>query len=339
MKLIFSMCLVLVILGNAAHGADGLKGSGATFPALLVNKMTERYEKETGKVVTYSPIGSFNGLTELAAGKTDFAVSDVQLNDSGMPNSGEYVDIPVTLGAVALVYNLEGVPVLKLTPDLVLDILAGRVTRWNDSRIEAVNSKVKLPALSIKVIARSDLSGTSFLLNRYLTSVSNGARQPKSKWRLDVPGATQVSGNQQLVDMLLRTPGAFGYTESHYAARANCGVVALRNAKARFLLPNVESILAATDEVTLDQIRNSGINSKNEFAYPIVGFSWVATARDQSKRTDYESAKSVVNWLWWMTHQGQLYADENGFTPLPPIAMKFASQHLKEIRFDDVIIR
>jgi len=338
-KLILSMGLGLLLMGNVTHGANGLKGSGATFPALLVNKMTERYEKETGTVVTYSPIGSFNGLAELSAGKTDFAISDVQLSDSGAANSGEYVDVPVTLGAIALVYNLEDVPVLKLTPDLLLDILAGRVTRWNDSRIQAINMKVKLPAIPIKVITRSDLSGTTFLLNRYLMSISNGSRQPKSKWRLDVPGATQVSGNQQLVDTLMRTPGAFGYTESHYAARANCGVVALRNAKDRFLLPNVESILAATEEVTLDQVRNSGINSKNEFAYPIVGFSWMSTSKDQSKRSDYESAKSLINLMWWMTHQGQLYAEENGFTPLPPIAMKFASQHLKEIRFDDVIIR
>jgi len=331
--------LMLMILGVTVHGAPVLKGSGASFPALLINKMTDRYAKETGVTVTYSPVGSFNGLTELVAGRVDFGVSDVQLSESGIENSTDYVDVPVTLGAVALVYNLPGIPVVKMTPEIVLDILAGRINRWDDSKIQTINGKIKMPAMPIRVATRSDNSGTSYLLNRYVFSASSGARQIRNKWRVDVPGATMVSGNKQLVDWVLQTPGALGYTESHYAVRSNLGVVALRNAKDRFLLPNVESILAAIDEVSVDQIRTAGINSKNEFAYPIVGFSWVSTLRDQSRRNDYESAKELINCMWWMTHQGQLYAEENGFTPLPPVAMKFASQRMKEIRFDDVILR
>jgi phosphate transport system substrate-binding protein len=328
-KMVWSIGLVMV-MAVSGIAAEPMKGAGATFPAILINKMVDRYQHETGVVVTYSAIGSFVGLNELETGRVAFAISDVQLLDSEIKTPEMYVDVPVALGALALIYNLPGVSLLKLNADLIGGILAGKITRWDDARIQGINPKATLPKLPIKLISRADRSGTTFLLNQYLTAVGQAVNGQIGK---------AVTGNQGVIDAVGSTVGAFGYTEMHYALGNNLSVAAIQNSRSQFVMPSVESILAAFEDVSVDNIMRAGINSNADFAYPIVGFSWISVQRDQSKVRSYKASRNLVDLVWWMTHQGQLYAEENGFAPLPPSAMKFASQRLKYIRFDDVIIR
>ncbi|NDC82348.1 phosphate ABC transporter substrate-binding protein PstS [bacterium] len=338
-RLLVSILTVAVMWASVGSvTAAEINGSGATFPAILLQKMFDRFRYETGVTVNYVPNGSFTGLADLSGKRSQFAVSDFRAKDVNFVGSDQWVDLPITLGGVAIVYNIPEVPLLKLSSSVLLRIFKGEITRWNDPDIVVLNPKFTLPDLSITLVERSDMSGTTVLLNRYL-SASDSAYHPTSDWKIDGETSRKASGNGEVVNAVQEIRGAIGYTEWHYAVQSACKIVALGNPSGQYVMPSVESILAALENVSVDDIGTAGMNSKNDFAYPIVGFSWISTYADQSHFGDYAAAKTMIDFLWWSTHQGQLFAEDNGFAPLPPAAMRYATQRLKQIRYDDVIIR
>ncbi|NBV42060.1 phosphate ABC transporter substrate-binding protein PstS [bacterium] len=338
MKRFLVVAVISGLMSTAISAADFVV-SGATFPAILLKKMFGQYEKEMMVSASYTPRGSLQGLNDVVNREVAFAVSDIPLRDTDVPSKDRFLEFPVTLGAVSIVYSLPGIPILKLTPDVISDIFFQKIVKWNDPRIQAIN-KAKMPDMSIKVVGRSERSGTTYILSQYLSDVSPSWNVEIGK-RWYLPFVNEyVTGNAGVAQFVANNPGSIGYLEWHYAVQAGLSIAAIQNQQKRFVLPSVEAVLGAVESMTPEMVgKESLVNTKSEFGYPIVGFSWVIVEKDQSQRTDFVGTKKLVDLLWWMTHQGQLYAEESGFPALPPSAMTYASQVLKRLEFDGVIIR
>ncbi len=320
------------VMAQSTVPATPFKGAGATSPALFIHTLLARYNREVGVSINYLPVGTFEGINALTTHSVDFAISDLDLADIDISSQTDYVDVPIAVTAIAIVVNLPEVEIVKLTPELVSDIFSGKITSWQDVRIQSVNQRVKLPNRPIQLILRGDQSGTTKTLSRYLRLTN-----PNFDWGID--RVTHVSGNQAVVSALEKIPGAIGFTEWHYAAQAGISMAALQNRKGRYTTPTLSSVQSALQGATVETIRTIGTQSNDEFAYPIVGFSWLITPKNQERHGSYTRARQLTDFVWWSTHQGQLFADQYGFPPLPEVAMRYATKQLKELQYDDIIIR
>ena len=161
--------IVFCISGAAAAQQQELIGAGATFPYPLYSKMFDVYSKEYGVKVNYQAIGSGGGIRQLINKTVDFGGSDAVMSDEDLKAAGAPVlHVPTCAGSVVITYNLPGIPGISLTPDLVADIFLGKVTKWNDPRIVAINKEAKIPDMPITVVHRSDGSGTTNIFSDYL---------------------------------------------------------------------------------------------------------------------------------------------------------------------------
>ena len=327
---IFIVLIVLVSLLRPV-AADEFNGSGATFPALLFQKMFAQYKKETSHNITYDAVGSGAGLRLLSTGQVDFAVSDIQeCCDSHF--SDAFVQIPVTIGAVGIVYQLPGNPALKLSPSVISDIFQGKITAWNHDRIQDENPGIVLPDMPIKVILRGDHSGTTSLLSAYLTRASNSwATEMGLSSMLLLKDAHYVSGNVDMVTSVKNTEGSIGYTEWQYAIARDVSLAAIRNLSGTYIQPSlrgIETLVKTTEDAEESDV----------YTYPITGYSYLVVHRDQKNMGDIKRARELVNLIWWMTHEGQIYAESLGFPPLSHEAMTDSSKRLRGIHFDDILL-
>lgn len=165
------VALAMVSCGDNKE-AQELSGAGATFPLPFYNVIFEQFGEVSGNQVAYGGIGSGGGVRNLRDMIVDFAASDAYLSDKEMAEMSPVVHVPTCMGAVVVAYNLDGVDELKLTGDIIADIFAGKITKWNDERLVALNPDVKLPATAIMPVYRSDGSGTTYVFTDYLTKVS-----------------------------------------------------------------------------------------------------------------------------------------------------------------------
>lgn len=323
--------LILLCFFVGPIGAQDFKGAGATFPTILFQKMFAQYKKSAGPTISYDPIGSGEGLAALSAGRVDFAVSDIQESrESGF--SDDFVQIPVALGAVAIIYNLPGNVALKLSPAVIADIFQGKITRWDNPRIQEENQGSVLPDLPIKVLLRGDRSGTTSLLTAYLTRASNSwAEDVGLSSTLLLKNAQYTSGNMTMAIGVRDTIGAIGYTEWHYAMTYDVSIAAVRNFSGTYVQPSPTAIEASFKNVEDPQ-------ESDVYTYPITGYSYIVVARNQKRTGDIKHARSLVDLIWWMTHEGQIYADSLGFPPLSTEAMTESTKRLRGIHFDDILL-
>ena len=208
--------------------ATSLTGAGASFPYPLYSKWTAQFDKQCGVQINYQSVGSGAGISQITAKTVDFGASDGIMTDEQVAAAeaagGPILHIPMTSGAVAVIVNLLGIQQgqLKLTPDVLADIYLKKITKWNDSRITALNSGVSLPSSDIAVVHRSDGSGTTFIFTNYLSKVSQ-------EWKDKVGNATTVQWpgdiggekNDGVAQQVKQTPGAIGYVELAYAIQNN----------------------------------------------------------------------------------------------------------------------
>jgi ABC-type phosphate transport system substrate-binding protein len=191
---LIAILLISIVLGGTGHAKDvELIGAGATFPYPLYSKMFDVYNKEYGVKVNYQAIGSGGGIRQLISKTVDFGGSDAIMSDKDLAEaSAPVLHVPTCAGAVVLTYNLTGEPQLGFTPDVIADIFRGKISKWNDPRISAINPGVKLPGMNITVVHRSDGSGTTFIISDYLSKVS-------AEWKEKVVGfaAKQIAKLQQ----------------------------------------------------------------------------------------------------------------------------------------------
>jgi phosphate transport system substrate-binding protein len=299
-----------------------LTGAGATFPNPLYAKWFDAYARQTGIRINYQPIGSGGGIRQYSEGTVDFGATDGPMTDAQIAAvHGNVVHVPTALGAVAITYNL---PSLRSTPlrfdgAILADIFLGRITRWNDRRLSALNPGVALPEQDILVVHRSDGSGTTYIFTDYLSKVS-------SNWRSIVGKGTSVEwptglgnkGNEGVTQQVKQTAGAIGYVELIYALSNDLPVAQLRNEAGSFVEPSIKRVTAAAAGTTLDSttdFRVSITNAPGADAYPISSFTWLLVHREGG---DTAKERKIRDFLRWMLEPAaQRMAADLQYAPLP----------------------
>jgi phosphate transport system substrate-binding protein len=296
-------------------------GAGATFPYPLYSKWFYEYSNaHPGVRFNYQSIGSGGGIRQITARTIDFGATDAPMTDAEMAKApGKILHIPTAVGAVAVVYNIEGVQAgLRLAPDVLADMYLGKITRWDDPRIASLNPDIRLPRRDVVVAHRSDGAGTTDIFTNYLSVVSEEwktrvGRGKSVRWPVGLGG----KGNEGVAGLVRQTPGAVGYVEIAYAVQNRMPAAALKNREGNFVLPTLESTSAAAAgaaKAMPEDFRVSLVDAPGEDAYPIAGLTWLLVYRDQR---DPAKGKAIVSFLKWAIHEGQKMSPELLYAPLP----------------------
>ncbi len=320
---------------NGPGGSVQLQGAGATFPNPLYQKWLSEYGKLNPNIkIDYQSIGSGGGIKQIRDQTVDFGASDAPMKDDELKAApGELLHIPTVLGAVVITYNLQGVSqTLKFSPDVIADIFLGKLKKWNDPRIAADNAGAKLPAADITVVHRSDGSGTSAVFTDYLSKVSPewkekvGAGSSPS-WPVGIGG----KGNEGVTGQVKNTPNTIGYVELAYAVQNKLPVAHVKNASGAFIEPSIESVTAAAAASagnTPDDLRVSITNAAGPPVYSISSYTYILVYKAQK---DAAKGKALVDFLWWGLHEGESFAKELQYAPLPDDIVKRAEVKIKSI--------
>lgn len=335
--LIFLLLLLSISCPLSIAYAVDLLGAGATFPYPLYSKMFYVYWQKTGVKINYQAIGSGGGQRQLLNMTVDFGGTDAFMSAEALEKApAKILHIPTCLGAIVLTYTLPGNPRLRLTPSLISDIFLGKVTKWNDKRITDINPNENLPDMNIMVVHRSDGSGTTFVFTDYLSKVSKewGKKVGRGK-AVNWPVGLGSKGNTGVAGFIKYSPGAIGYVELGYAVLNRMPVAAIQNKAMRFINPGATSTSIAARVFLPDDTRISITNTKAIEGYPIAGFTWILVFEEQAYRGGPEKkAKALAKALWWMTHEGQKYAEPLHYAPLSPEAIIKTEKIIKSITYN-----
>jgi phosphate transport system substrate-binding protein len=329
--------LALMLAATPSLTAQSLTGAGATFPNPIYTKWFDAYSKKTGVRINYQSIGSGGGIRQFTEGTVDFGASDGPMNESQIQAvNGNVLHVPTVLGAVAVTYNLPslGETKLKFDGNLLVDIFMGRVTKWNDTKIAALNPGVKLPDIDLIVVHRSDGSGTTYVFTDYLNKFSR-------EWKDKVGYATSVNwptglggkGNEGVTQQVKQTEGALGYVELIYAISNNLPYAQVKNASGNFIAPSLETVTSAAAGAKLEKntdFRVSITNAPGAQAYPIASFTWLLVKKDNK---DAAKGKLIRDFLAWMiSPEAQKMASELHYAPLPSPVVSLVEARLPTLR-------
>ncbi len=326
--------LAALVLGLMVWGGrvKELTGAGATFPYPLYSKWFDIYHNETGIMVNYQAIGSGGGIRQLLNKTVDFGATDAFMSDEELEKSREnpILHFPTCVGAVVITYNLPGAPELRLSPEAIAGVFLGKITRWNDPKLQALNPEVKLPSLPIVVVHRSDGSGTTFVFSDYLSKTSpewrkRVGRGKALRWPVGLGGKV----NPGVAGLVKQIRGAVGYVELAYAVKNNMPYASVKNKRGNFIKPTLKSVsLAASVKIPPDT-RISITDTDAPEGYPISSFTWIIFYREQKyANRSMEKAKAMLNLFWWMIHQGQQYNESLLYSKLPEPAVRAAEKVL-----------
>src|SRR2546429_3370181 len=331
-----NLCFILCALGLAANAAAQMliNGAGATFPYPIYSKWFDEYAKIDPSVrFNYQSIGSGGGQKQILARTVDFGASDGPMSDENLAKApGKLLHVPTVAGADVLTYNLPDNPKLKLDGPTIADIFLGKITRWNDPKIQAQNQGVQLPSSDIIVVHRSDGSGTSYIWVDYLSSVSK-------EWEARVGRGTSVQwpvglggkGNEGVAGQVKQLPGTVGYVELAYAKQNKLPCAVVKNASGNYVAPGIESITEALATAKIpDDFRFSMVNPSGERAYPISGATWLLVYEEQK---DAAKGKKLVEFLNWATTQDEAMASALDYAPLPENVRQRVLERIKSIRY------
>ena len=322
--------------GDGSTAAVQINGAGATFPYPIYSKWFDEYHKRNPQVrINYQSIGSGGGIRQVTNETVFFGATDGPMTDEQLAAApGKVLHFPTVLGADVPVYNLPGVTAeVKFTGPLLASIFLGKVTRWNDPAIAAVNAGVSLPATEITVVHRSDGSGTTYIWVDYLAKVS-------PEWKDKVGVATSVNwptgvggkGNEGVAGLVQQTPGSIGYVELVYALQNKIPFGAVQNASGEFVKASTVSVTAAAAAVASQMpadFRVSITNAAGAGAYPVSSFTWLLLFEDPK---DKAQAAAMVEFVKWALTDGQTFASELGYAPLPPDVVKQELTQLERIK-------
>jgi phosphate transport system substrate-binding protein len=332
-------CLFINSVKFSAAGSIEIIGAGATFPFPLYSKMFDSYYQTNKVKINYQAIGSGGGIQQLISKTVDFGGTDAFMNARELKKAElPILHIPSCLGAVVVTYNLPDKPKLKFTPDVIADIFLGKINKWSDPRITAVNPEAKLPDIGIVVVHRSDGSGTTFIFSDYLNKVSK-------EWEFKVgadkslnwPAGLGAKGNPGVAGLVNQTPGAIGYVELVYTIQNNMPAGIIKNKAGNFIEPSLQSVSAAANVELPDDTRVSLTNTDAAEGYPISGFTWLVFYKEQNyAERSKEKAEELAKLLWWMIHEGQQFAEPLHYSPVPPKAVGKAEKILLSVIYDNV---
>ena len=321
----------------APTGSAGqINGAGATFPYPVYSKWFAEYNKLHPNVqINYQSIGSGGGIRQIQAQTVFFGATDGPMTDEQLKMApGPILHFPTVLGAVVPVYNVPGVSTeLKLSGPALADIYLGKIRKWNDPALARLNPGVTLPATDITVVHRSDGSGTTYIFVDFLSKVSQ-------EWKTSVGLNTSVNwpvgvggkGNEGVAGLVSQTPGSIGYVELIYALQNKISFAAVQNAKGEFVKASPESVTNAASAAAASMpadFRVSITNAEGAGAYPISSFTWVLlyeTPQDTTK------SRVMVDFMKWALTDGQNFATDLGYAPLPKNVVDLEMAALQKIK-------
>jgi len=314
-----------------------LSGAGSSFAYPIYSKMGSEYNKITGVQLNYQAIGSSGGIKDISNKVVDFGGSDAFLTDEQIAKmSAPIIQFPTVAGSIVITYNLPGNPTIRLTGDVIAKIFLGQITKWNDPAITSLNPGIMLPSEDIIVAHRSDGSGTTFNFSLYLSRVN-------ADWKSKVGYGTSVNWpaglggaqNAGVAGIITQTPGAIGYVELAYATENKLPFATLQNAAGNWIVAS----LASTSQAANTKIPADGRiyldNTTAAQGYPITTLTWVIAYKEQSYAGRSEAqAKALVDFFWWMIHDGEKYAEGLQYSPLPAAAVTADENILRQITFN-----
>jgi phosphate transport system substrate-binding protein len=317
--------------------AVSLTGAGATFPYPLYSKWIAEYNKLNPNVkINYQSIGSGGGIRQISANTVDFGATDAPMNaDEEKQAPSKLFHIPATIGAVVVAYNLPEVSApLKLTPEVLVGIYSGKIRMWNDPKIKADNADAKLPAKDISVVYRTDGSGTTAVFTGYLGKVSADWKEKVGVGKVvNWPTGLGAKGNEGVTGQVKTTPYTIGYIERAYASQNKLPMAELKNKAGKFVAPSIAAMSAAAESVEVpDALVVSLSDSEGDAAYPITSYSYLLVYENAK---DPVKGEALAKYVWWGLHEGQKFAQDLDYAPIPAKVLAKVESRLKELRSGD----
>jgi phosphate transport system substrate-binding protein len=322
-KLAVAVAATLCAGVAVAAVADTLSGAGATFPQPVYQKWAEAYKAATGTAINYQGIGSGGGIKQIEAGTVDFGASDKPLHGSDLNAAGLY-QFPTVIGGIVPAVNIPGInsAQLKLNGPVLADIYLGKIRAWNDPAIARLNPGLKLPAMPITTVHRSDGSGTNFLFTSYLSGVSPAfAHTVGASDSVQWPGGLGGKGNPGVAAFVKQTVGSIGYVEYIFARANHIPYALVQNRAGQYPQPTVPNFAAAaaganwagSDHNFVLLLNQPGANS-----WPITGATFILVHKNQ---TNAANCRAVLKFFDWAYKNGDAAASQLDYVPLP-LALK-----------------
>jgi phosphate transport system substrate-binding protein len=336
------IAVMALVLGAAASlgfsQSVELVGAGATFPAPIYTKLFDQYSKEFGVKVNYQAIGSGGGQSQLKNKTVDFGATDVIMTDKDLAGApAPILHIPTVAGAVVITYNLPGSPELKLTSDIVADMFLGKIKKWNDGRITALNPTVKLPGTAITVVHRSDGSGTTGVFSDYLSKISDEWKSKVgSGTALSWPAGVGAKGNPGVAGLVKQLPGGLGYVELIYALQNSMPYAQIKNKSGNWIKASLASTTAAANVAVPDDVTKISLTDTDApDGYPISTFTWLILYKEQGyDNRSQAKVDAMLKMFSWIIHDGQKYAEPLSYATLPQAVVAKADAIIKTVTFN-----
>ena len=310
-----TLVAVLAAAGPApAALAQSLRGAGSTFVQPVLEQWAKTWSLQSGVDVAYDGVGSGAGIERLKAGSVDFAATDAPLKDEELA-AGGFMQFPIVAGGIVPVTNIPQArgKRVRLDGETLAQVFAGKITRWNDARIKALNHAFALPDEPIVVVHRGDSSGITYNFTAYLSKTSDGWRETLGtgktvKW----PVGLAAEGNTGLGQLVTATPNSIGYVEYGYALQHEMQIVGLYTSASRAISPTQTTIRNAVESAQWGTARNFNlllVGIPGDDTWPIAATTWVVLPKGRRASLDF---------LRWALLRGDHAADALGYTPIPP---------------------
>ncbi|MBA3596517.1 MAG: phosphate ABC transporter substrate-binding protein PstS [Methylibium sp.] len=306
-----------MIGGSTIALAQEITGAGATFPAPVYAKWADAYNKATGARVNYQSIGSGGGIKQIRAKTVDFGATDMPLTDEDLAKDG-MIQFPTVIGGVVPVVNIKGIAPgqIKITGQVLGDIYLGKITKWDDPALTALNPGVPLPDAQIAVVRRADGSGTTFIFTNYLSKVNAEWKEKAGegtavKW----PTGAGGKGNEGVSAFVQRLPNSIGYVEYAYAKQNKMSHVLLKNKDGNFAAPDEANFKAAAAGAEWDKSFYQILTEQpGKDTWPISGATYILMYKSQDKP---ENAANALKFFDWAYANGDKMASELDYVPMP----------------------
>jgi phosphate transport system substrate-binding protein len=316
---------------SLAHAQDAT-GAGATFPAPLYAKWADAYNKVTGARLNYQSVGSGAGLNQIRAKTVDFGASDMPLKDDQLAKDG-LVQFPTVIGGVVPVVNIKGIAPgqIKLTGQVLGDIYLGKIAKWNDAALTALNPGVPLPDAAISVVRRADGSGTSFIFTNYLSKVN-------AEWQSKVGEGTAVNwpagaggkGNEGVAAFVNRLPNSIGYVEYAYVKQNKMTYTLLKNKDGNFATPDDANFKAAAASADWSKTFYQVLTEQpGKDSWPLTGATFIMMQKSQDKPVN---AANALKFFDWALSKGDAMATELEYVSLPDSVKALVRKQWGEIK-------
>jgi phosphate transport system substrate-binding protein len=324
LKTVAAAAFASLAMGSAL--AADITGAGATFPFPIYAKWAEAYKKDTGVGLNYQSIGSSGGIRQIRAKTVAFGATDAPVKGEELDRDG-MVQFPAIIGGTVPVFNLEGFGKgeLRVSGPVLAEMFLGKISKWNDPKLVALNPGKKLPDMTITIVHRADGSGTTFNWTDYLATVSKEwldtvGRGAAVKW----PAPTSVGGkgNEGVAANVSRTKGSLGYVEYAYAKKNNISVMALQNKDGKFVMPGDDTFGAAAagaDWFSVPGMGLSIVNQPGANAYPVTTASFILMYKEPA---DKAQSVEVLKYFDWAFKNGKQLALDLDYVPLPDVLTK-----------------